>query len=236
MGYSFFHYEQPNQTRRMFYCGRGYRCAFRTAGAGVGYRHEPSREQPDGGDRRATNFRRNVPDVPRRRGRRRCRPRRPRVEHNRAQARRWRRRPLPHDTPGGVGHADAAVQGASRRAGVAARQLHPHAPESRSLARGFARRNGARGGCRGGRSVVLWKGRLRGMSRDQRTRWRHRSRLVERGPAHIGCDPPEDRVAKRSAAPRSRCPGRRRWPWRTPSGHTRREDARWAGNSRGAAQ
>src|SRR5690242_15293818 len=56
MGYSFFHYEQPNQTRRMLHCGCGYRCALRTAGAGVGYGHEPAREQPDRGDRRTTNF------------------------------------------------------------------------------------------------------------------------------------------------------------------------------------
>ena len=131
MGYSFFHYEQPNQTRRMFDCGRGDRCAFRPAAAGVGYRHEPAREQSDGGNRRTANFRRNVPDVPRRRRRRRCRPRRPGAEHDGLEARRRRRRPLPHHTPGCVGHADAAVQGPARRAGLAARQLHPQSSESR---------------------------------------------------------------------------------------------------------
>src|SRR5687767_15438831 len=69
MGYSFFHYEQPNQTRRMFDCGHGHRCPSGSAGARVGYGDEPAREQSNSRPRRAANVRRNVPDVSRRGGR-----------------------------------------------------------------------------------------------------------------------------------------------------------------------
>ena len=109
MGYSFFHYEQPNQTRRMFCCGHGDRCPSGPAGAGVGYGDESAREQSNGGHRRAAHVRGNVPDVPRRRRHRRCRARRTGAEHHRFEARRRRCRPLPHDPSGRVRHADAAV-------------------------------------------------------------------------------------------------------------------------------
>ena len=195
MGYSFFHYEQPNQTRRMFYCGCGYWCALRTAGAGVGYRHEPSREQPDGGDRRTTNLRRNVPDVPRRRRRRRCRPRRSRAEHNGVEARRWRRRPLSHDTPGSAGHPDAAVP-----RGFATSRCGSSSAISGQLQNRGVSPDAAR--------VRIWspkamsprakrssfgKAACAALSRGQRTRRRHRSRFVQCRPADVGGDPPENR-------------------------------------------
>src|SRR5688500_2020088 len=56
MGYSFFHYEQPNQTRRMFDCGRGHRCSHGAAAASVGYGDEPARKQSNGRCRRTTNL------------------------------------------------------------------------------------------------------------------------------------------------------------------------------------
>src|SRR5687767_1941919 len=56
MGYSFFHYEQPNQTRRMFDCGRGHWCSYGPAAASGGYGDEPARKQSNGRGRRTTNL------------------------------------------------------------------------------------------------------------------------------------------------------------------------------------
>src|SRR5688572_28417984 len=56
MGYSFFHYEQPNQTRRMFCCGHGDGCPCGAAATGVGYGDEPAREQSNGRTRRTAHL------------------------------------------------------------------------------------------------------------------------------------------------------------------------------------
>ncbi len=113
----------------MFVCGCCHRCAFRAAAAGIGYGDQPAGGEFDGRCRRPAHLRRHMPDLPWAGGRRRSRPRRPRTQHHGPEARRRRRRPLPHHPPRRVGHTDAALQRTARRAGVAARQLHPQPSE-----------------------------------------------------------------------------------------------------------
>ena len=195
----------------MFDCGRGHRCAFRPAAAGLGYGDEPAGEQPDGGRRRTANLRRNVPDVP------------------------WaagvgdpgRGGPALNTT--GLKHGDGdADLFRTIRQGVSGTQMPPYkglrdeqvwqlVSYIRSLQNRGASPAAARGAMvarrrrRGGRSALLRQGRMRELSRDQRTRRRHGSRPVECRPSHGGRDPPEDRLAERSVAARARRAWRRRW-------------------------
>ena len=69
------------------------------------------------------------------------RARRARTQRHGTETWRRRRRSVPHHSSGRSGHADAALQRAARRAGLAARQLYPQSAEHRRVnggARGAA--------------------------------------------------------------------------------------------------